>query len=82
MLFNAFLELLLPDTRAMHSTEMDWLALRRGFVTSQVIPAFGRLEETQRGGRRLTLLKTLQGSHDILRSEGVQDAIGRMFGLI
>ncbi|KAJ7239289.1 Alpha/Beta hydrolase protein [Mycena rebaudengoi] len=85
MLFDAFLELI-PATSPIPSFNMDSVArqaeLRRGLVTVQEIPTFGRLEEAQSGGRKFALLKTVEGTHDILRAEGVQDVVGRMFNLI
>ncbi|KAJ6564537.1 Alpha/Beta hydrolase protein [Mycena capillaripes] len=79
MLFNAFLEPLLPDLSPTHSVHMDWIALRKEVVTFQQIPAFGTLEKAQTDGHRLALLKTVRGTHDNLRVEGVQDVIARMF---
>ncbi|KAJ7278316.1 Alpha/Beta hydrolase protein [Mycena rebaudengoi] len=85
MLFDAFLELI-PATSPIPSFNMDSVArqaeLRRGLVTVQEIPTFGKLEEAQSGGRKFALLKTVEGTHDILRAEGVQDVVGRMFNLI
>jgi abhydrolase domain-containing protein 12 len=48
------------------------------------IEGYGVLEEMQPTvvaleGRKVALLKTERGGHDIGRVEGVQDTIGRMF---
>ncbi|KAJ6598123.1 Alpha/Beta hydrolase protein [Mycena vulgaris] len=56
--------------------------MRKGLVAVRDIPALGKLEETQKDGRRFALLKTFKGTHDIGRVEGVQDVMGRMFGFI
>ncbi|KAJ6615165.1 Alpha/Beta hydrolase protein [Mycena sp. CBHHK59/15] len=84
-LFNAFIDPLLPatpiqfDGKDLAAQQAD---MRKELVTVLKIPAFGKLEETQRGGHRFALLKTAKGTHDIGRVEGVQDVIGRMFGFL
>ncbi|KAG6844761.1 hypothetical protein H0H87_003984 [Tephrocybe sp. NHM501043] len=64
---------------------------REKVVTCTEVPHFGVLHEfvapvlgadDKAVGRRISLLKTHNGNHDIPRVEGVQDVIGRMFGLI
>ncbi|KAG6819885.1 hypothetical protein H0H93_007663, partial [Arthromyces matolae] len=42
----------------------------------------GDLDGDQAHDRRIVLLKTNYGGHDVGRVEGVQDTLGRMFGLI
>ncbi|KAJ7489009.1 Alpha/Beta hydrolase protein [Mycena latifolia] len=79
MLFNAFLAPLLPPGQA---TRPKLAGLRKGIVPLLDIPAFGTLEEAEVGGRRVALLKTLKGTHEIGLVEGVQDVMGRMFGFI
>ncbi|KAJ7489012.1 Alpha/Beta hydrolase protein [Mycena latifolia] len=84
-LFNAFIAPLFALAPAKF-TGMDLAAqqaaMRSEVVTVLDIPAFGKLEEAQRDGRRFELLKTMKGGHDIGKVEGVQDAIGRMFGFL
>ncbi|KAJ3572336.1 hypothetical protein NP233_g3153 [Leucocoprinus birnbaumii] len=62
----------------------DLRAERRStLVQTTFIRRFGTLEEfvdQKKGGRRVSMLKTNAGGHDIGRLEGVQDAIGKMFG--
>jgi abhydrolase domain-containing protein 12 len=56
---------------------------RRKIVQTTVIDGFGTLEEfvdQEKGGRRIAMLKTSAGAHDIGRLEGVQDVVGTMFG--
>ena len=58
---------------------------RKEVVTTTRIEGYGVLEEIQPSvaaleGRQVALLMTERGGHDIGRVEGVQDAIGRMFG--
>lgn len=56
---------------------------RNATVKSTAIDGFGTLEEfvdQKNGGRRVAMLKTIAGGHDIGRMEGVQDVIGTMFG--
>lgn len=56
---------------------------RRKIVQTTVIDGFGTLEEfvdAKKEGRRIAMLKTSAGAHDIGRLEGVQDVIGMMFG--
>lgn len=60
---------------------------RKEVVQTTVVDGFGVYEEMTQavvdteGGRKVALLRTERGGHDIGRVEGVQDAIGRMFGL-
>ncbi|RDB16452.1 Monoacylglycerol lipase ABHD12 [Hypsizygus marmoreus] len=55
---------------------------RAALVTRTDVHNFGTLHEFDNGKRRIALLKTMRGNHDIGRVEGVQDVIGRMFGLL
>ncbi|KAJ7489039.1 Alpha/Beta hydrolase protein [Mycena latifolia] len=95
VLFAAFLDPLLPALPALPAAPAqpsaeDWAAFaaqqairseaRKEVVTTTHIPAFGTLEEAEAlGGRRVALLKTYKGEHDVGRLEGVQDVLGRMF---
>ena len=63
-----------------------WARTREEVVLSTRIEGYGLYEEmnpqvVKKEGRRVALLRTESGKHDIGRAEGVQDAIGRMFGL-
>ncbi|KXN85155.1 Monoacylglycerol lipase ABHD12 [Leucoagaricus sp. SymC.cos] len=91
-LFEAFLEPFLPTpaltpsgnpSSGKHVSQSDFSAKQRSaIVTSASINGFGTLEEFvdhRKGGRRVAMLKTMAGGHDVGRLEGVQDAIGRMF---
>jgi len=58
---------------------------RQELVSTTLIKEYGIYEEIQpqvvaTEGRKVALLRTERGGHDIGRVEGVQDAIGRMFG--
>ncbi|KDR79360.1 hypothetical protein GALMADRAFT_243390 [Galerina marginata CBS 339.88] len=58
---------------------------RHEVVSTTIVDGYGVYEEMQpkvaaAEGRKVALLKTNRGGHDIGRVEGVQDAIGRMFG--
>ncbi|CAA7270418.1 unnamed protein product [Cyclocybe aegerita] len=82
----------LPPNPLSHSewenyTHVDahWEAKRTEVVKSMKIEGYGVYEETEvrvvkKEGRKVALLRTESGGHDIGRVEGVQDAIGRMFG--
>ncbi|KAJ7100858.1 Alpha/Beta hydrolase protein [Mycena belliarum] len=80
VLFNAFIEPLFPLPLASGAGQQA--AARSEIVTALDIPGLGTLEEAQHQDRRLALLKTRRGGHGIGSVEGVQDVIGRMFGLI
>ncbi|KAF9044296.1 Alpha/Beta hydrolase protein [Panaeolus papilionaceus] len=61
------------------------ISKRKDLVSTTHIPGFGVYEETNPElvaleGRKVALLRTDRGKHDIGRVEGVQDTIGRMFG--
>ncbi|KAJ7620101.1 Alpha/Beta hydrolase protein [Roridomyces roridus] len=51
-------------------------------VAVQEIPYWGTISTLQRKGEEMVLIKTHQGGHGVGSLEGVQDAIGRMFGLV
>ncbi|KAF7296482.1 AB hydrolase-1 domain-containing protein [Mycena chlorophos] len=83
----------LPPNAAMISHD-EWsafntqLALRKSVradvVTTVEMPHFGTLQEFDdvAHGRKVVYLQTLAGGHDYLGvQEGVQDVIGKMFGL-
>lgn len=57
--------------------------VRTRLVNSTEIPHFGTLDQfrDEEKGRRVVLLKTLVGGHDVGQVEGVQDVIGKMFDL-
>ncbi|KAF9527269.1 Alpha/Beta hydrolase protein [Crepidotus variabilis] len=60
-------------------------SVRAQLVSTSVMDGFGVYEQmtpalAKKEGRQVALLRTEKGSHDIGRVEGVQDAIGRMFG--
>ncbi|TFK67195.1 alpha/beta-hydrolase [Pluteus cervinus] len=89
ILFEAFLNPHLVATvngahtnSAWYETEYEADKLRRqAFFNQTHIPYFGNLTHFQYGGRRVAMLKTIMGSHDLGQLEGVQDTIGREFGL-
>ena len=82
----------LPENPLSHAewdnyTNKDALrALRRTEVVATTrVEGYGVFEElrpavVEMEGRKVALLMTEGGGHDIGRVEGVQDAIGRMFG--
>lgn len=94
-LFDAFLDPYLPSASGplenplsshnwdQYTFQQDLRAKHRNaIVQTTTIGGFGTWEEfvdQKRGGRRVAMLKTNAGGHDIGRLEGVQDAIGRMF---
>lgn len=96
ILFDTFLDPYLPSAPGLPTNPMsihnwdeyvaqqDVRAERRSaIVKTTVINGFGTLEDfvdEKQGGRRVAMLKTNAGNHDIGRLEGVQDVIGRMFG--
>jgi abhydrolase domain-containing protein 12 len=54
-------------------------------TTSQLsttrITGYGTFSQANVGNRKVSMLKTERGGHDLGRVEGVQDTIGRLFGL-
>ncbi|KAF5354199.1 hypothetical protein D9756_007001 [Leucocoprinus leucothites] len=94
-LFDAFLDPYLPLAPSLsenrfsshswdqYGVQQDLRAERRStIVKTTSIAGFGTWEEfidQKTGGRRVAMLKTAAGNHDIGRLEGVQDAIGEMF---
>jgi len=55
---------------------------RDELVNTTVMANFGRVDAFEADGRKLVLVKTLFGGHDYLGvQEGIQDVIGRTFGL-
>jgi len=62
-------------------------ALKRAeLVSTTVIDGYGLYEETRpelavKEGRKVAILRTESGRHDVGRMEAVQDAVARMFGL-
>ncbi|KAF8875788.1 Alpha/Beta hydrolase protein [Infundibulicybe gibba] len=87
LLFDAFLEphLTLSEPMTIPPSPADAVRTgiraeqRRRLVSSTTIPNFGRLDEFSSTGRKVAMLKTTKGGHDIGRLEGVQDTIRRMF---
>ena len=69
-LFDAFLAL--PDSQAAHSNAT---------LSVTHISGYGTFSQAQVGGRKVALLLTERGGHDLGKVEGVQDTIGRLFGL-
>ena len=96
-LFDAFLETILLEAQAnsessvlINSSDLDTESLQplplpseqRDELVSRVnIHNFGTLDEFAASGRRVALLMTVCGKHDIPKEEGVQDTIRRMFEL-
>jgi abhydrolase domain-containing protein 12 len=88
-LFDAFLDPLLSEPsvltnvsdRDVNSAQQTPDARRKELVSHARIHNFGTLDEFIAGDRKVALLKTISGKHDIPKDEGVQDAIGRMFKL-
>ncbi|KIM43879.1 hypothetical protein M413DRAFT_443759 [Hebeloma cylindrosporum] len=82
----------LPENPLSHSEWDNYTAQgtlrssrRQEVVATTRIEGYGVFEELQPAvvaleGRKVALLRTEGGGHDIGRVEGVQDAIGRMFG--
>ncbi|TEB30787.1 alpha/beta-hydrolase [Coprinellus micaceus] len=50
-------------------------------VSTTRITGYGTFSQTKVGSRNVALLKTERGGHDLGKVEGVQDTIGRLFGL-
>jgi abhydrolase domain-containing protein 12 len=67
------------DTGSPQPTPQN--AQREELVSRVSIHNFGTLDEFSAYGRKVALLKTVSGKHDIPKDEGVQDTIGRMFDL-
>ncbi|KAF8154455.1 Alpha/Beta hydrolase protein [Crassisporium funariophilum] len=94
ILFDAFLEPHLPAYPSIPENPLshtDWdnytlhdtlrASKRAELVSTTRIEGYGVYEKMQRrDGGTVALLRTERGGHDIGRVEGVQDAIGRMFG--
>jgi len=96
-LFNAFLDLqvlselptISKDAMCMNMSSWDVVpgqqtlqsARCKGLVSHLSIDNFGTLDEFVADHRRVALLRTARGGHDLPKVEGVQDAIGRMFDL-
>jgi len=90
-LFNAFLSpYLLPSYPIILGKDNYTLHIskRSDIVSTTLIERFGIYEETNDDfvkmeglERKVALLRTDNGNHDIGRVEGVQDTVGRMFDL-
>ncbi|KAJ7695708.1 Alpha/Beta hydrolase protein [Mycena rosella] len=96
-LFNMFLEPLLPPSTPLPSnavslTEEEWATFtaqaakrkeaRAEIVTTVALHNFGTVHEFTEPERKVIFVQTLAGGHDYLGvQEGVQDVIGRTFGL-
>lgn len=69
--FGTLQEAIIPvDTETTNST------------TGTVANAGVRSRKDGERSRKIAMLKTIHGSHDIGKPEGVQDVIGHMFGLL
>ena len=97
VLFQAFLEPHLPELHMpknvydIRPEEMKVMAVQRSarkevrdkLLVEETIAGFGKTATFTDDGRTVTLVKTLYGGHDYLGvQEGLQDIIGRKFGLI
>ncbi|KAJ6584663.1 Alpha/Beta hydrolase protein [Mycena capillaripes] len=96
-LFDIFLEPLLPPAPSLPEnaallTQEDWATFaeqrtkrkqkRDEIVTTVELSKFGTVHEFTESGRKVIFLQTLAGGHDdVGAQEGVQDVIGRTFGL-
>ena len=91
VLFDAFLESALPTvetpndvsplTKDFPSNQKEPSQMRKEIVETSIIPNLGTISEA-RVGRSLTLVKMRVGGHDhIGEQNGLQDVIGRKFGL-
>ncbi|TFK36193.1 Alpha/Beta hydrolase protein [Crucibulum laeve] len=94
ILFDAFIEPAVPLAPSLPEnplSEEDWkiyaveksvrATYRDARISRISVAGFGYLEEAEIDNRKVALLKTLHGGHDIGRVEGVQDVIGRTFSL-
>jgi len=94
ILFQAFLERQLPPldipTDVLAMSKQDWEMVegqqkarqqkRDEILKSTMLVNFGRVDEFSENGRKVVLVKTLEGGHDYLGvQEGLQDIIGRTF---
>ncbi|KAL0578946.1 hypothetical protein V5O48_003037 [Marasmius crinis-equi] len=95
VLFNAFLEPLLPDVSLPSNpatlNKDEWSAFsnqitsrnakRDDIVTKTTFPYFGTVQEFSEGGREVIFVKMQEGAHDYVGvQEGLQDIIGRKYG--
>lgn len=56
---------------------------RSRIVKETEVDNFGTVQEFDEGGRQIVYVKTLHGKHDYIGvQEGLQDIIGRKYGLI
>ncbi|KAJ7644307.1 alpha beta-hydrolase [Roridomyces roridus] len=95
-LFNTFLEPLLPSPPTefsavltqeqqaiFNSTVAKRQEAREKLLTTVDLHNFGSVREFMDGERKVVFVKSLAGGHDYLGvQEGVQDVIGRNFGLL
>lgn len=96
VLFQAFLERYLPPldipSNFLAMSRQDWEIVqgrqrarqnkRNEILKSTTLMNFGRIDEFSENGRKVVLVKTLAGGHDYLGvQEGLQDIIGRTFGI-
>ena len=96
ILFQAFLDLILPPVEAPKNRLMNPESQWNGFteqhvrgmaavdkvVRTTMIPKFGRVDEVDDGKRKVVLVKILAGGHYLGGQEGLVDIIGKNFGLI
>lgn len=97
VIFEAFIDPYLPSLSLLENplaaTQEEWSvfnakknarsAARRGLVTHTDLPNFGTTEEFIADWGKVVFVKTFAGGHDYLGiQEGVQDIIGRSFGIL
>jgi len=96
VLFQAFLERQLPPldipSNVLAMSKEDWGIVegqlkarqnkRNEVLKSTTLANFGRMDEFSEDGRKVVLVKTLEGGHNYLGvQEGLQDIIGRTFAI-
>ena len=96
VLFQAFLERQLPSvdipSNVLAMSKEDWEIVegqlkarenkRNYILKSTTLANFGRMDEFSEDGRKIVLVKTLEGGHNYLGAqEGLQDIIGRTFAI-
>jgi abhydrolase domain-containing protein 12 len=84
-LFEGLLSPIFPHVppKSGSLTEEQWeenMERRRQLVIHTEIPHFGTMDECSWGGRKVVLLKTMEGGHNSVGElEGVQEIIRNMF---
>ncbi|KAF8623246.1 hypothetical protein AX17_007492 [Amanita inopinata Kibby_2008] len=90
VLFNALIEPYFttsvpPPTAALAQADLgiSIASIQKNITLENLhIPHFGVLESLTADRRKIVMLKTEAGGHDIGRVEGVQEVLGRTFGII